>query len=315
VPPAELLPDPPKAPGKWEPEYTYDRKQYVVPGLDGIRQTETFVRATTHAKALDDTTALTDWKLRAVVLGLAQNPELLDEVSVGGARHIAELDYGSKRALTRLANQASRRVGTDDGSTFGTKLHAWLEAVVEGVATLDDAPAELRPYLEVMFAALRRHGLSFVAQMVERTVFIPDTGMVGTLDFLLADASGTLYVGDLKTSGSIDFSWVAIAVQLAQYANATMMLARDGSHWVQMPPVSQVVAMVASVPKDAAIPFCRVYRVDIEVGAELMEMATRLNGLRETALRCASHPELQQAGDELIASACGEPVTAYLAGL
>ncbi|OSC34690.1 hypothetical protein B8W67_05430 [Mycolicibacillus koreensis] len=314
-PPAALIPDPPKIPGKWEAEYTSDRKQYVVPGLDGIKQTETFTRATTHAKVLDDSSALIDWKQRATVLGLARNPEFLDELSTGGAEHISELDYGAKKMLNRLANKAGRSVGTDDASLFGTKLHAYLEALIEGVITMDDVPDELRGYLEVLFAAMRKHGLSFMGRMVERTVFIPATGMVGTMDFATVDADGVMCVGDLKTSGSIDFSWVAIAVQLAQYANATMMLSWDGSRWEKMPQVSKVIAKVASVPKDAPVPFCRIYSVDLTIGAELMHMATRINQLRSTALRCASHPELRQPSDEMVAFADGEAVTAYLAGL
>lgn len=315
VPPAENLPPPPPIPGKWTAEYTKDRKQYVVPGLDGIRQTETFTRATSLSKALDDTTALADWKLRATVLGLACDPDLLDDVMVGGSTHLSELQYTDKRALTQVAARAARSVGADDGHTFGTALHGYLEAVLEGVISLEQCPAELQPYLLVLFAAMREHGLSFVSGMVERTVFIPSTGMVGTLDFMVIDGEGTLMIGDLKTSGSIDFSFLGIAIQLAQYANATMMLSRDGTRWEKMPEVSKVVAKVASVPKDAPNTFCRIYSVDLKIGHEAVEVAKWVNQLRETALRCASHPELRQAADELVAWADGPPVTAFTAGL
>jgi hypothetical protein len=314
-PPAARLPDPPAIPGKWVPEYTKDRKSYVVPGPDGVRKTDTCVRATTLSKALDDTTALTDWKQRAMLLGVMNNPDLLDELSLGGAAHLSELQFTDKRALDGIARRAARCVGADDGNVFGTKLHRYLEAILEGVVTLEQCPVELQPYLVVLFAAMREHKLSFVSQMVERTVFIPATGLVGTLDFMVLDEQGTLMIGDLKTSGSIDFSWIGIAIQLAQYANATMMLSRDGSCWEQMPEVSKVVAKVAAVPKDAPNPFCRIYSVDLGIGAEGVRVATWVRNLRETALRCASHPELRQADDELVAWADGSPVTAYTAGL
>lgn len=309
-PPAALLPDPPKITGKWEPEYTADRKSYVVPGLDGIRQTDTLTRATSHAKALDDATNLMDWKLRAAVLGMARNPEILDSLHVNGAEHISELDYFSKKVLNKLANKAARSVGADDGSLFGTKLHNYLEAILEGAMTLDQVPNGVQPYLIAMFAAMRAHGLSFVSKMVERTVFIPATGMIGTLDFLTLTKDGELLVGDLKTSSSIDFSWLSIAVQLAQYANATMMLSWDGTRWEQMPQVSKVIAKVAVVPKDAPIPFCRIYTINLGIGAEMMNLATRIRELRETAMRVASRPELRREGDELLAWADGQPVMA-----
>lgn len=306
-PPAVSIPDPPKITGKWVARYTRDRKSYVVPGLDGMRQTDTLTRATTHAKTLDDTTALADWRLRATVLGLVRNPELLDELNVDGAEHISELDFGSKLSLTALANKAARRVGADDGNTFGSKLHKWTEAIIEGVATIDDAPATLRPYLIVLFAAMRAHNLNFVTKMSERTVFIPATGMIGTFDFLLINEQGELLVGDLKTSSSIDYSWLSIAIQLAQYANATMMLSWDGTRWEAMPPVSKVIAKVIVVPKDAAIPFGRIYTVDLTLGTSLMELATYVRTLHEVALRAASHPELRRANDQLIAWADGQP--------
>lgn len=308
-PPTATLPDAPEVPGKWVPQYTRDFKKYVVPGLDGIRQTETFVRATSHAKTLDDSTALTDWRLRGTVLGLARNPELLDRLNIGDIDHLSELDFGSKLSLSSVSNAAMRAVGGDDGSDFGTKLHGYLQAVLEGVLTLQEVPEMLRPYLKVLFAAMRHHGLSFVQGMVERTVFIPATGMVGTLDFMAMTPDGDLVIGDLKTSSSIDFGWLAIAIQLAQYANAQMMLSWDGTRWEAMPAVSKVYALVASVPKDEPSAMCRIYVVDLQLGTEMMALATRVQAIHEAARRGATCAEMVRPGDELIAWAAGEPVT------
>lgn len=308
APPTASIPDAPEVPGKWVPQYTRDKRSYVVPGLDGLAHTDTFTRATSHSKVLDDSSALTDWRLRATVLGLARNPELLDGLSLDGADHISELDFGSKLALTNVSNQAARRAGADDGSDFGTKLHGYLQAVLEGVLTVEQVPSLFVPYLRVLFAAMRRHRLSFVAGMVERTVFIPATGMVGTLDFLAITEDGTLVVGDLKTSSSIDYSWLAIGVQLGQYAGATMMLSWDGTYWEPMPPVSQVIAKVVSVPKDSAVPQARIYTVDLTLGMEMVDEANRVQAIHEAARRAASFPQLRREGDELMAWADGDPV-------
>jgi len=166
----------------------------------------------------------------------------------------------------------------------------------------------LRPYLLVIFEAMRRHNLSFVAQMVERTVFIPATGMVGTFDFLVMDEHGTLLVGDLKTSGSIDYSWLSIGVQLGQYAGATLILSRDGSRWEPMPEVSQVIGKVVSVPKDSPTPSARIYTVNLALGQEMVEAANRVKAISEAARRAASTPALYGADDELMAWAEGDPV-------
>lgn len=308
-PPTASIPDAPPVPGKWEPEYTRDMKKYVVPGLDGLRQTETFTRATSHAKTLDDTTLLTDWQLRGTVLGLARNPELLDDLNLDGAEHISQLDWGSKYALSGVSRQAMRRVGGHDGSDFGSKLHGYLQSVLEGVITFEQVPKMLQPYLLVLFAAVRKHGFSFVRGMVERTVFIPATGMVGTFDFLLVSPDGELIIGDLKTSSSIDYSWLAIAIQLAQYANAQIMLSWDGSHWEQMPAVSKVYAVVAAVPKDEPSPLARLYYVDLTLGSEMVDVATRVQAIHEAGRRAASNSEMLRPGDELIAWAAGDGVT------
>lgn len=309
APPTAAIPDAPPPPGKWVAKYTRDMSKYVVPGLDGLRSTETFVRATTHAKVLDDSTALTKWQLRGTVLGLARNPELLDGLDLGGADHVNELTFGSKLALSSVGNAAMRRAGGDDGSDFGTKLHGYVEALIEGVIPFDEVPELFKPYVRVLFAAVRRHGLNFVRGMTERTVFIPATGMVGTFDFLFLTPHGELIIGDLKTSSSIDYSWLAIGVQLAQYAHAIMMLSWDGSFWEQMPEVSKVYAAVVSVPKDEPSPVARIYYVDLALGAELVDIATRVQGIHETSRRVASTGELRTPGDELIAWAAGDPVT------
>lgn len=309
VSPASKLPDPPEVPGKWRAQYSRDGQSYVVPGVDGVRGTDTIARATRHAKVLGDSTALTDWRLRATVLGLARNPQLLDELRLDGAEHLADLDFPAKRALGRVAARAARRVGADDGNAFGTKLHGYLEAVLEGVIAVDQVPDMLRPHILVVFEAMRRHNLAFVAQMVERTVFIPTTGMVGTFDFLVVDEHGTLIVGDLKTSSHIDYSWLSIGVQLGQYAGATLILSRDGSRWEPMPEISQVVGKVISAPMDAPVPSARIYTVNLALGMELVETASRVKAITEAAFRAASAPERYGADDELLAWADGDPVS------
>ena len=326
-PPTASIPDAPDSPGKWRPQYSKDRKSYVVPGIDGIRQTDTLTRATTHAKLLGDSSTLADWQVRGAVLGLARNPELLETLNLGDAKHLSELDFSGRRAISWVAKQASRRVGGDDGSDFGTKLHGYLQAILEGTVTMEQVPEILRPYLTVAFESMRRHKLSFVSGMTERTVFIPATGMVGTFDFMVMTEDGTLAIGDLKTSNSIDYSWLSIAVQLAQYASSTLMLSWDGSHWEPMPAVSQVMAKVLSIPKDSPTPTSRVYSVNLELGLEMVQMANRVKAVTASARRASNTPELYgvttpmeacrlNGGDELLAWADGDeiPLTSVPSG-
>jgi hypothetical protein len=132
--------------------------------------------------------------------------------------------------------------------------------------------------------------------------------MVGTFDFMVVNEHGILEIGDLKTSNSIDYSWLSIGVQLGQYAGSTLILSRDGSRWEPMPEVSQVVGKVISVPKDEPIPTARIYTVNLALGQEMVEIANRVKSVSEAARRAASTPELYGADDELMAWAEGEPV-------
>ncbi|KXO90903.1 Uncharacterised protein (plasmid) [Tsukamurella tyrosinosolvens] len=307
-PPAAAWANPPEIPGKWKPEYTKDGNEYVVPGLDGIRKTDNVTRATTLAKSLDDSTNLTNWMLRGTVLGLANNPHLLNGIDTTAHPHIATLEFFDRKSLERIANKAKRSVGGDDGSVFGNKLHAWLEAIIAGATTFDQAPKDLQPYLAVLFESMRRLGFQFVDKMVERTVFIPASGLVGTFDFLAVTPDGDWVIGDLKTSSSIDWSWLSIAIQLAQYSTATMMLSWDGSRWEVMPPVSRVFALVLSVPKDEPIPTCTPYVVDLNLGSEMMETALRVQHLHAVAKRAASDSTALREGDELLAWTAGAEV-------
>lgn len=54
---------------------------------------------------------------------------------------------------------------------------------------------------------------------------------------------------------------------------------------------------------------CRIYVVDMVLGTEMMDTATRVRNIHEAALRATSNAALLQDGDELIAWAAGDPVS------
>ena len=76
-----------------------------------------------------------------------------------------------------------------------------------------------------------------------------------------------------------------------------------------MPAVSQVIAKVVSVPKDAPVPTARIYTVNLTLGMEMVEAANRVKAISEAARRSASAPDLRGSGDDLMAWADGEAVS------
>lgn len=234
-----------------------------------------FPRATTIAKGVRgaDDGSLGDWKDRMLIFGLAQNPDLvegLDADLIG-----TEQEFKLKSACRQIAESARVSAGAADGREFGTALHAWTEAIDHGKRTFADVPDEMKRHVASYMTMLADNGIEVVPEYVERIVYCPLTGAVGTLDRIYRLEDGRLIIGDLKTSSNIDYAWADIVAQLAQYANASHMLSEDGTHWEPMPEVDPNLGVVASVPhtpKDRGI-HCDLYPVNLTQGKYLLELA------------------------------------------
>jgi len=168
--------------------------------------------------------------------------------------------------------------GGRDSAEFGSAVHAWLEALDLRQITLHQIPEQFRPWADAYQRCLARLGLIALPQYVERVVMYeghwhtePTTGartwvptkevITGTLDRIYLNVTtGELYLGDLKTSKGLTFSWVTYCVQLNVYGRASRMATVDGTAWEPMPAVNQTMALLVHVPSDdpskaAVIPY------------------------------------------------------------
>lgn len=201
-------------------------------------------RVTTIKETLTDQYGLTQWKQRQVLLGAAQQPELLKAVS--GARFNPTSDHG-KRTLNALVDTMHDVAGSFSGADKGTVFHKHSEALDAGAD-----PKELgltREQYDMLRAYwnLRKNAGIKPSEYSERIVFIPALGAAGTLDRLDWD-SDVLKVGDVKTQKSLDFDGMSIPIQLAMYAHAEFILDHDTWTWLPMPKVDLRTAMVYWVP-------------------------------------------------------------------
>lgn len=259
--------------------------RYVLPNPEaGAEGTKSYTRVTTGAKTLEDTSGLEKWKIKSVLRGLKTNPHLLEDVDLYADPW--EVD----KALLAAAEKAHVAAGGVRASEFGTALHAWLEALELGTITWDQVPDQFKPYCAKYGEALVLHGLKAAVDkdgrpLVERIVYNPDTGWVGTFDRIYELGDGSLAIGDVKTSKerSIDYSWLAISIQLGDYAGSPLMLSLDGTEWEPMPPVRQDYAIVAHVPSDADPAKATMVTVDLECGRLAMEAAVRVRHMRSVA--------------------------------
>lgn len=256
---------------------TYSGGRYKLPDpVTGL--SKTFTRVTTGAHALEDTSGLDRWKMGNVVLGLKDQPELLDSLDL-----FAD-PADVRESVRRVADKASEVAGAKQASELGTAIHAWTEAVERDGVAVEDVPGGLRPYVEAYIHALSAAGVSTVPDMVERVVYNSLTGWAGTLDRVYRLADGTQVIGDVKTSKTLDFSYLSFATQLACYATADYMLSLDGARWEPMPAVGDVYGVIAHVPSNQS-GHCELVTIDLRVGMAALELAHEVIEARRTPKR------------------------------
>lgn len=263
----QLTPDGKIPPLRPEPERNR-WGQYVLPAPEGGRAA--YSRATTVVGALKDLNGLLAWKQRMTAVGLAKRPELADVVlEVNDAIDLAGQDWKQakpiKEEMTRVIEQLTHAAGADRGSLAGTEAHTlseWADAgrliEVEHLATreqLDDLDAYAR--------CMNDARIERPVEYIERIVINEVIGSAGTFDRLLRLSDGRLVVGDLKSQQNLDFGFLEIACQLAQYAYAEWMV--EGDHLVAMPAeLDRSMGIVMHAPVGAGT--CELYEVDLEVG-------------------------------------------------
>lgn len=257
---------------------------YILPNPTS-GQDRAWTRATTLAHTLTDEFHLTQWKRRMVAEGLTKRPELLDRVSEL-ARQIADaVDWRdakvAKSLLDEVCDEAADAAGASDGSKLGTLLHTITEYADAG--RYDEirhlVPEELHGDLDVYTATMDAAGIRRPTEWIERIVVNTQVESGGTLDRWLILPDGRVVVGDLKTQKSIDFGFMEIAIQLAEYANADAMYDSETDELVPMPDgLDRSVGIVMHLPVGQAC--CTLYELDLEVGWHAAQVAYEARQLR-----------------------------------
>lgn len=205
-------------------------------------QRRTWRRATTFAHLMSDDAAVQRWRRRKVAEGLARQTLTEPSGNFGPAievRDAAEAIEAAgddwrkakplKLAMDDLCESFADAAGASGGSTAGTDIHSlteWYDAGrIEEIEVPLDYVADLSAYIE----AMQTSGIVTRPEWLERIIVNTDVDTCGTTDKILELPDGRIVIGDLKTQQSISFGWQEIAMQLAQYARGSAMLAEDGS--------------------------------------------------------------------------------------
>ncbi len=247
-----ILPDP-----AWD-EVTRQKWQAGRAWDDG---TVGYTRVTTFAEALQDSSALTRWKMRRVALGMGRRP---DYVTTAAALTTRDED---RQALDDLAEKALEAAGPN-AADVGTALHAFTERIDRG-EELGAVPAEYEATLDAYRRAVAH--LRFV-EWECRTV-CDDLEVAGTPDRIgfcdIPDPDGVvdeLRIIDTKT-GRVDYSAGKFSTQLAIYAHSALYHPGTGARTPLQElgaPVSTRWGLVVHVPAGAGT--AELLWIDLEHG-------------------------------------------------
>lgn len=237
---------------------------------------QSWTRATTVAKALDDGGGLINWTAAMVAGGAYLRSDLVGQV---GARW--PMTDENKGDIYSLIEDLKDAGGGSVGRNAGDTLHEMFRRI-----NLGEKFTPMPPWSEDVKAEralMKRHGITIRPEYVERTVCLPDLGIAGSFDFLAE--WDELLIGDYKCGKLGDYSWAAWVTQLAIYANATHMYDWNTGEFTPMPPVSKKRALIVSVPAGSAT--AELYDVDIEPGMRAIKAALWVREWRKDAKKLA----------------------------
>jgi hypothetical protein len=281
--------------------------RYLLPHPD-TGQTQPWSRATTIAKSVADTFALSMWQQRMAVKGLTMRPDLY---ALACGYDVS----ADKDDLNAVCEQSRAAAGDKVAANLGTAMHAFTAAVDQGQKP--NIPPTMRSDVDAYSAALQAYGLEIVPQMIEKRVVTTASseGIAGTfdrvyratrdVDLKMADKrvlhlkAGEHVIGDLKTGRDLSYGWGEIAIQEAIYAHAINehgIWDPEGKEWDLLPlgasegtdgpmpsTVREDVGIVVHLPiqKKAGAPACVLYAVDLEQGWQALELCMKVRKWRK----------------------------------
>jgi hypothetical protein len=285
--PVYRYPLPPRIPGRAGPRFN-GNGQYVLPPCPDTGKTTGWTRASTVAKTLEDTYMLEKWAQRQILIGLQRSIALSANLEQLISEHLADggdpatLAKDLRSPLNGIADTAQDVAESGRWAEFGTAVHAWTEWVDIGYGTIWDAPEVVRPWVIAHRRVVTEAGLRADPYWTERIVIVPSLGIAGTLDRLFWTADNDLVLGDVKTSRTMDYSWLYFAVQLAIYHSAKYVLSLDGMAWEPMPALDPDLALVSHLPREDA-EAASVVPISMAYGREALAVSMLVRSLRTRA--------------------------------
>lgn len=249
------------------------RDRWGRPLIDG----KPYTRASTLAKALDDTSNLMAWKARKVAEGMGQAADLVA---------LAATSRGDKKVLDDVVERAMDRAGAGGGRDIGTGIHAATEMLDAG-EDITKLPTDLQR--DALAFQDCYAGLGLTPVLAETFVVNRHLQTAGTFDRLMMDRDGDTIITDLKSIApekdaeyAAQWSGLAWSIQLATYALGCPWTAATGvvswTDWDVPPPrVDKGIVWVVRRGEGDVTPVW----VDLTVGLRAANLCADVRAIRK----------------------------------
>ncbi len=233
-----------------------------------------YVRTSTLAKVLDDTSNLTSWKQRMTAVGVAQSPHLIDRIVSLVNKH-ADPVTEAKRDLNGIIKDASLAAGSGSAADVGTALHEMTEVLDSG-QELRVINERWKAHLDAYLAATKH------LEMLEMETFVVNDTLrsAGTFDRLVRLPDGRVVVADLKTGKSDPFFPLAVATQIATYAHGSRYDAETGERSPLHADLDTSLGLLIHLPSKLTPPACVLYDLDLVAGWQAAQLALQVREVR-----------------------------------
>jgi hypothetical protein len=237
----------------------------MVKRLDDPTKWDRYSRPSSWGRDLDDESNLTLWRIDRAMDGVASSPALAAGVAA---------KKGIKEGRKDLRDQAIMLGRGDEAADLGTALHAMSHRLEteDGFVAPEPFAADLAAYLMMLDAA----GLK--SRWIEVHVCSDRWRGAGTTDRIyettrelrLPDGSlippGTMFIGDLKTGKSLEYSLPGFCIQLAIYCDGCFYNVDTNERSEFPPSLHTGWGVLVHLPVGAAT--CELMWADLTVGRE-----------------------------------------------
>jgi hypothetical protein len=229
-----------------------------------------YTRVSTLAKALDDKTALMDWKCRQTAIGLATRPDLISKTKAVG---------DNRSALNEVVREALGAAASDRAANVGTALHAFTERIDAG-----EAPDTLVTHTDPLYLDLVAYQVAtghLTMEAAELFVVCDELQAAGTFDRLVNIPDVGLVVADLKSGQNEPNYPHGVAQQIAIYAHGHLYDPEQG----RIAALSDLgvrtdVGLLIHLPAERGT--CDLYLIDLDHGWALAQTAVAVRTAYKT---------------------------------